>query len=213
MRRGLVLDPNAPDALFMFGLFLGVTGQTAEAVEVADRLIRVDPLSAMASMARATVLSFSGRWAEALRQDSLTKRLDATVVYADAWDGAALRELGHLPESVAAYLAFQTLTGQPAFGLATTYGRMGKRDDALRIIHELEDARPHRWVDPVAIASAYAGIGDRDHAMEWLNTALKEKAFTLRFMMNYDSFWMDGVRDDPRFVALRRQVLATTFTD
>jgi hypothetical protein len=32
-------------------------------------------------------------------------------------------------------------------------------------------------------------------------------------MMNYDSFWMDGVRDDPRFVALRRQVLATTFKD
>jgi TolB-like protein len=208
MRRGLALDPNAPDALFMFSLFQSANGEFAEGLDVSDRLIRVDPLSAMASMSRAAALAWGRRWAEALKQDSVTKRLDATVVYGDAWDGAALRELGHLPESVAAYQAFQTMTGQPAFGLAITYGRMGKRDEALGILHALEERWKHQWVDPTFMASGYAGIGDRDQAMAWLNTGFREKEFTLRFV---NSYWLDGMRDDPRFIALIQKVLATTF--
>jgi hypothetical protein len=194
----------------MFSTFLSCAAQTAEGIGIADRLIRLDRLSPTASLARTMIFAFGRHWPEALQQDSVTKRLDATVVYVDAWDGAALRELGHLNESVAAYQAFQTLTGQPAFGLAVTYGRMGKREDALRIIHALEERRQHQWVDPTFIASAYAGIGDRDHAMAWLDTAFQEKTFMLRLN---EPYWLDGLRDDPRYIALRNKVLATKFNE
>jgi TolB-like protein/tRNA A-37 threonylcarbamoyl transferase component Bud32 len=214
MQRGLALDPNSPDALFMYGAFLGITGQTDSAVAVAERLIRVDPLSAMASAAKVIALSFGGRWAEALRQDSVTKKLDPSVVYADAWDAAALRELGHLPESVAAYKVYQTLIGgQPSFGLAITYGRLGKRDDALAIIRQLEAARRTSWVDPDFIAADYIAIGDHDHAMQWLETAFQEKSWTLRFFIETKVGWFDGIAADPRFIALKQKVRATTFQE
>jgi serine/threonine-protein kinase len=214
MQRGIALDPNAPDALFMYGTFLGLFGRAEEGLTTTDRLIRVDPLSAMASTARTLVLSFNGRWAEALQQDSATKKLDPSVVYAEAWDAGALRELGRYDESVKAYQAFQSLIGnQPAFGLAITYGRMGKRKEALDIIHALEAGRKQVWVDPEFIAVAYAAIGDNDHAMQWFETGFREKSWVLRFLMDADPGWLRGVRDDPRFAALRQKVLATTFKD
>jgi tetratricopeptide (TPR) repeat protein len=214
MQRGIALDPNAPDALFMYGTFLGLFGRAEEGLTTTDRLIRVDPLSAMASTARTLVLSFNGRWAEALQQDSATKKLDPSVVYAEAWDAGALRELGRYDESVKAYQAFQSLIGnQPAFGLAITYGRMGKRKEALDIIHALEAGRKQVWVDPEFIAVAYAAIGDNDHAMQWFETGFREKSWVLRFLMDADPGWLHGVRDDPRFAALRQRVLATTFKD
>ncbi len=213
MERGIALNPNAPDALFMYSSFLAITGETEKAVASADHLIQIDRLSAMASLARANAMFFGGRFAEALRQDSATKKLDATVVYVESLDAASLRELGHLDESVAAYRNFEKLTGQPSFGLAATYGRMGKRDDALRVIHTLEEIGRHRWVDPPFIAAAYSSIGDRDNAMRWLETAFQKKAFSLRFLLSYDSPFFRELRDDPRFVALRKRVLATTFKE
>ena len=213
MRKGLALNPNSPDALFMYGTFLAISGETAEAITTVDRLIALDRLSPMASVLRSTALYFGGRWAEALQADSVSKRLDPTVVYAEAWDGASLRELGLLDQSVAAYRRFKALTGQPSFGLAMTYARMGRRADALAEIHALEALEKRQWVDPSFIAAAYVALGDRDNAMSWLEKAFREKAFTVRFLMNYDSAWLHALKDDPRFVALKGRVLSTTFTE
>jgi hypothetical protein len=92
-----------------------------------------------------------------------------------------------------------------------TDGRMGKRAEARKVIHEFEARERRQWVDPNFIAIAYAGIGDADHTMEWLETSFRKKTFSLRAFMNWDMPWLRGVRDDPRFIDLKRRVLATTF--
>ncbi len=213
MKRGLALDPNSPDGLMMYGSFLMLLGRTSEAAPVLDRLVRLDPLSAMAAMVRGMALAFGGSWTEALRQDSVAKRLDPSVVYFEAIDGAALRELGQLDASVKAYQTYQAIAGMPAFGLAMTYARMGERVKALDVIHALEQRARTEWVDPCTIAAAYASFGDRDRAMAWLDRAFEQQDWVLRFLMNYDSWLLRPLDDDPRFVALRQKVLATTFTD
>ncbi len=208
IEAGLALDPNAPDALFMGGGFLGATGQTAEALAYGERLIRLDPLSAMARLLRASVLAFARRWQEVLPADSAIKRLDPSVVYFDALDGAALRQLGRPDESVAAYQRFQNVTGMPAYGLAVTYGRMGKRAEARQIADSLAALSRTQWVDPTFIAAAYDGAGDRDRAMRWVETAFKEKSFSLRFD---GAYWLDPLRDDPRFKTIWARVKSTVF--
>jgi tetratricopeptide (TPR) repeat protein len=213
IRRGMAQNPNAPDALFMFSGFLSASGHTAEAIEVADRLAQIDRLSAMGSFAHATALFFAGRWAEALRQDSVTKRLDPNVTYFDPIDGTALRELGHLPESLRAYQAFEALTSAPSFGIAATYWKMGKREEAKRALAALEERARRQWVDPPWIAMAYAGVGDKDNAMRWLEDAFRKKSFSLRFLLNIGWQPLAALKDDPRFVELRRRVLKTTFPD
>ncbi len=211
MERGLALNPNSPDALFVYGMFLLLTGESAKSVALADRLIQIDPLSALAARLRADALLWGERYEEALRQDSVATKLDPTVILTDATDGNALTGLGRYDEAVSAFLAFQKTFDQPSWGLAIAYGRMGKRDEGTRVIRAMEERERRQWVDPDFIAIGYAGIGDRDHAIEWLEKAFQTKAWGLRAFMNWDTPWLRSMRDDPRFIALRRRVLATTF--
>ncbi len=211
MERGLALNPNSPDALFIYGVFLLLTGESTKSVALADSLIQIDPLSALAARLRADALLWGERNQEALRQDSVATKLDPTVILVDATDGNALRGLGRYDEAVSAFLAFQKNFDQPSWGLAMTYGRMGKRGEAMRVIRAMEERERRQWVDPDFIAIAYAGIGDRDHAMEWLEKAFQKKTWGLRAFINWDTPWLRSMRDDPRFIALKRRVLATTF--
>ena len=100
MERGLALNPNSTDAVFIAGLFAWITGDTARAVPLADRLIRLDPLSPLAARLRAESLQWDGRQAEALEQDKIATKLDPMVIIFESTKGHALRELGRLDESV-----------------------------------------------------------------------------------------------------------------
>ena len=102
---------------------------------------------------------------------------------------------------------------ETSFGLAMTYAAMGKRAEALKIAHELEALRQKQWVGPFTIAAVYASVGDRDHAMQWLEQAYREKDWQLRTMLNFDSPYLRSLAGDPRYVALRTKVLAARFED
>ena len=213
MERGLALDPKSADALFMMGVFEALSGDTEGGVGLADRLIKIDPLSPLGPQLRATSLLFGGRYQEALDQARIANKIDPTVMLIDDTEGNALRELGRLDESLASFLAFEKSFGKPTFGLPITYARMGRRADALRAIHAMEQRESKEWLDPDFIAIAYAGIGDRDNAMKWLEKAYSMKTYGLRLFMNWDMPWMRTMDADPRFVALRKRVLATTFKE
>ncbi len=211
MERGLAMNPNSPDALFMYGMHLFMTGDIDRAVGLADRLIRVDPLSPVAARLRAEALAWGGRNDAALREDSIANKLDPNVTIWESTSGIALREKGLLDQSVSAFLDFQTRFQQPTVGLAITYARMGKHDDAMRALHAVEARERREWVDPDFIAIGYADIGDRDHAMEWLEKAFRQKTWGVRAFMGWDVPWLRPMRDDPRFIDLKRRVMATTF--
>jgi tetratricopeptide (TPR) repeat protein len=190
-----------------------LSGNESRALALSDSLIRVDPLSPIGPHARAEALLWAGRWEEALKAKLAAKKVDSTVFLLDVTDAEALRELGRYDESLTAFLNFRKIADVPFLGLAATYDRLGRRDDALREIHALEVRSHKEWVDPSYIAMAYSGIGDKDHAMQWLQTAFNMKTYFIRLIMNSDVPWLRGMHDDPRFVALRKKVLATKFNE
>ena len=63
------------------------------------------------------------------------------------------------------------------------------------------------------MAVAYAGVGDRENAIRWLEEAFRKKSFSLRFMMSVDWQPFAAFKDDPRFAELRKRVLMTRFVD
>jgi TolB-like protein/tetratricopeptide (TPR) repeat protein len=210
MDQGLAMEPNSPDALFMVSLFSALSGDKTRALALTDRLLKVDPLSPLASHTRAEALLWAGRYEEAIEQNREARKLDPSLVLMDSVPGTALRELGRLDESLAAFQDFQKIFEQPSFGLATTYARMGRKSDALAVVHALEERERRQWVDPDFIAFAYAGIGDRDHAMEWLEKAFREKTFGVRLFLGWDSPCLHNMESDPRYQDLKRRVLSTT---
>ncbi len=212
MMRGLALNPNSQDALFMIGVFSYLSGDSATSLAVSERLLRVDPLSPLAQHMKAEALLWAGRYAEALKQHQFANTLDSTVVLIESADGLALLELGRVDESLAAFLNFRKRFDMPSFGLAIAYARLGKRDEALHVAHDLEARAKKQWVDPTFIAITFAASGDRDHAMEWLEKGVAMKTFGTRLFLSWDMPWLRSMRDDPRFIELKKRVLATKFT-
>ena len=54
------------------------------------------------------------------------------------------------------------------------------------------------------IAAIYAGLGDADNAVMWLNKALEQRAATLGFVSQNPIF--DSLHKDPRFVDIVERI-------
>ena len=84
------------------------------------------------------------------------------------------------------------------------YKQSGYKAAVSRIIELYKKRREHSWIDPGFIAEEYAFLGDKDHALEWLEKAYQEKTdemATLRIRRCYDF-----MRSDPRYKDLERRV-------
>ena len=88
--------------------------------------------------------------------------------------------------------------------VAAVYPRIGKVEEARRILDEAE--RTWKPGSPMTffIAGVHARLGEKDAAFEWLEKAFQERT---RILMNLKiSRALDDLTDDPRFHALVKRI-------
>jgi tetratricopeptide (TPR) repeat protein len=86
--------------------------------------------------------------------------------------------------------------------LGYTYAVSGRKEEAIKIITDLESRHPANYSVDADIALIYMGLDDRDEAISRLN-----KAFDARFkasILRRPAF--DPLRSDPRFQDLLRRM-------
>jgi len=89
-------------------------------------------------------------------------------------------------------------------GLGYLYASSGRRQDALQVIADLKAKAKQRYVSSYAVATVYAGLGDRDKAFESLEKAYDERSSALTWLKVEPM--LDSVRSDPRYVDLIRRM-------
>ena len=55
---------------------------------------------------------------------------------------------------------------------AYAFAVLGSRHETQEILSHLKNLSPERYVDPYEIAVVYAGLGEEDAAMQWLEAAI-----------------------------------------
>ena len=83
-------------------------------------------------------------------------------------------------------------------------GLIGKREEAMKIIGELEERFAVRASSGYFIARVYLGIGDANSVFKWLDVDYENHSATM-FWLPQDREW-DDVRSDPRFIKLIKKV-------
>ena len=81
--------------------------------------------------------------------------------------------------------------------------RLGKTDEAARLVRELDRESKVRYVPLVWMADLYAILGDKEKALDLLERDLREgdRSLWLQYQLpQYDGLWAE-----PRFVALLRE--------
>ena len=84
------------------------------------------------------------------------------------------------------------------------FGISGNSVEAERTLGLLKELSAKRIVSPYDSAIIYAGLGDKDKALELLKLCLEERSVQL-IGIKVEPFW-DDLRDDPRFVELLKKL-------
>ena len=84
------------------------------------------------------------------------------------------------------------------------YAISGDVEDAEKTLVHIEELSVKRVVSPYDFATIYAGLGNKEKAMELLQQCLEQREWQLVFL-KVDQFW-DNLRDDPKFVELLKKV-------
>ena len=120
---------------------------------------------------------YFGLYDEAIAAGERALELDPTFAYGEPMLAALYREMGRFDEAIALYKRSKSLSGRRAIGLAITYARMNRREEALQM---LEAAVADRWYRPGDIpALVHVTLGAHDDAIRELERACEQRSSSL----------------------------------
>lgn len=201
------LDANAGSAEthWQYGLYLIARGQGREAVAELEHARVLDPLSLMINNDLAFALWTAGRDGEALDQYRRTLELDANFLESRRELGLMYAHMGEVDAALVELTRALALARDPetlSF-LGYAFGVAG-RDDAGRILGELDLLSKVRYISPLTSALVQTGLGDHDAAFLSLERACDDRSPSVIFVKSWPVF--DRLHSDHRFNALLRRM-------
>ncbi|MEO7167347.1 MAG: tetratricopeptide repeat protein, partial [Chthoniobacterales bacterium] len=206
--RAILLNPNDATARHWSGMNMGALGNIAGEVAEMRRAAALDPLSLIINTNLGRALIDARRLDEAIVQLRKTIEMDASFSYAHRLLGLALSLQGKSGEAIAEYEKAISLgedVPAPAM-LGHLYGTLGRREEATKILRQLQAENERRYVDPFWLAIVYVGLGDREHALAALEQGYAGRNGDELSFLRIDPF-LDPLRDDPRFEALAEKIV------
>jgi serine/threonine-protein kinase len=205
--RALELNPTEPLSHAFYARYLAAMGRTGEAIQEAEKAHALDPLSLIVNASFGIVLYFSRQYAEAIDHFRKVIEISPEFFIARHYLGRVLERTSRFDEALAEFeAAMDHSRGHPRSmaALGCGYAALGKREEATRILADLNELSKKKHVSPYALAELHTSLGQIDLAVAWL-----EKAFDARegwlVYMNVEP-WLDPLRRDPRFQGLARRV-------
>jgi adenylate cyclase len=206
LKRALQLDPNSAPAHFFSALLPLFRGDLKEGLRLVLEAKALDPLSPITSYVATAAYLANDQIDEAIIEGQRTLELDPNYFYLDSNLAAAYREKGNFAEAIALYTKAQEVTHFPSSGLAITYARMGRQNEARNALAQLMQERKKRYVSAHSIAAVYVAFGEKDEAFRWLERAFAEHSGILQWIAFLPEF--RALRPDARFPRLLRRIAA-----
>jgi len=200
-KRAFEINPNSAAAQSGYSFYLTFIGQPAEAIAEAKRFEEISPGLAGSYMCLACVYLWARHYDEALAQFRKGMELNPNA-RPQFFLGWIYVEKGMYEEAIA---EFQQLPdGVAKFGhLGNAYARAGNKAEARKAIQKLAGFTK-RGLGTYEIALVYAGLGEKDQALMWLEQAYKAHDKGMPFLKVDPS--LDPLRSDPRFQDLLRRM-------
>ena len=204
LQRALELDPNNSLLLWVMSYYALIGGRADEALQFAERVVALDPISYGSYYALGDVLWGIGRQADAEAAYRKATELSPKAAGNYFALGMTLLRQGRFAEALAA-IEQETHDGYRLYGLAVVNDALGRRAEADSALAELEatGANGHAW----SIGSIHACRKEVDQAFSWLERAYRQHEGMLPYI-GYDQYYpcVDVLRRDPRYAELRKKL-------
>jgi adenylate cyclase len=200
--RAVELDSKSTPSNYFSAAFWAARGERDESLIYLQRTSTIDPASLWVNNSACELYRYFGLYDEAIAAGERALQLDPAFIYGEPLLAALYREMGRFDEAIELYKRAERLNGRPAFGLAITYARLNRREEALR---SLDAATANRSYTPGdAIAHVHVALGDHDKAIHELERACMEHSSSLHFVGIAPEFV--PLRGDDRFVSILHKI-------
>jgi tetratricopeptide (TPR) repeat protein len=161
-------------------------------------LLVLDPLNSMNHFGLGASLIFARRYGDAIQAFKDTKALGQDDVSVNMWLGIAYYLSGDFESARATCEGAGEINGP--WCLAMVYDKLGRHAEAEAMLSKMRAVAGDRLAE--GYADIYAQWGDTARALDWLDTAMRNRDPYLAYTKV--NFFFDPLRKEPRFQAIER---------
>jgi TolB-like protein len=210
-QRAIELNPDHGDTHLWYSWLLLALGRRDDAFDEIEQTMSIvqetDPRRLVTvHTTRAAAYYFGREYQRAVEECEKAEQLDPGYFMLHFIAGRAHMRLNNYARAIkhlkTAIGAGEMPLMEAALGLA--YAVSGKKGLTQKLAEQFKEAAKKRYIPPTYFGMLFAGLGDRDKALEWLEKAYQERADGLTWLAVEPM--MDDIRNDPRFQELVRKI-------
>ncbi len=201
--RAVEIDPNSTPSNYFIAALHAARGNREQALTYLQRTSKIDPASLWVSNFACELYRYFGLNDEAIAAGERALQLDPTfMAYGEPALAALYREMGQLDKAIALYEKARSLIGWPGFGLAITFARMNRPEEARETLAAAVAKR--RYTPGDAIAHVHVALHAHDDAIRELERACDERSSSLHMVGIAPEF--APLRSDKRFLSILQKI-------
>lgn len=205
-KQAIELDPNDTEAHLGYAHLLSVTGRHEPALAEVRRAREISPFYPVATSLEGSFLTQAGRPEEAIQRLE-----EARQQYQHFWLirlhlAEAYMAVGRNEDALTEAQAARQISGGGTMATArevACLARLGRIAESEALFGELLQRSAERYVPPYDLALAYAGLGNADEALTWLERAYEVRDPKMALLAVHD--W-SSLRHRPEFTDLMRRL-------
>ncbi len=166
-KRAIELNPNLSLAHYQYAWALFLFGRNKEALFEHELAWKCDPFNPVIATFHGAMLSYLGRHEDAISQ--VHKAFDMVKDFPPGYFvlGETYLAMGKEDLAIEAHQKLATLAPPWGWFLGYTYALTGHRDEALKILNQLEKTELSGW-NALGLAVLYGALGMFDEAFKWI---------------------------------------------
>lgn len=206
-RHALDLNASYADAHQRYGMLLVAQQRFAEAETEFAKALELDPLSLITRTISGYPYYYGRKFELAIERFREVVEMDDRYSMAHFRMGLAYAQLGQYKEALKELHYSQALSGDRDVVAAWGYvhGRAGNRDEAENALKELDRLEQTSFVSAYDRALVFAGLGEVEKSIDWLEKARDEKSYWLIYIASDPA--LDPLRGSERFQKLQSEFL------
>jgi DNA-binding winged helix-turn-helix (wHTH) protein/TolB-like protein/Flp pilus assembly protein TadD len=206
-QRALADNPNYAMAHSWYGENLAAMSRFQEAGVEAQRAMEEDPLSLIIGSNAGWTYSLAGKGDQAIEILKKAIEIDPSFPRTHFRLGRAYEQKKSYDLAISELVQAVNLSPEDACyqgALGHVYAISGHTNQARKVLHDLESRIGQPYVPAYAIALVYAGLGEKDRAISWLEKAFEDRSTSIAFLKLDPE--LIGLHSDPRFKELAQRI-------
>ena len=206
-QHAIKLNPNYSSVYEVLGVYLCRLGRIGEAIAALKKAQEIDPLSPINATWLAEVFRYHGETDASIRIHQDTLRSFPDFYPAHYHLAFSYIDIGRLDDAESHCERAVRLSGENSLTLSLRGILQVAREKKIAVqktLNRLLQLRAEKYISGANIASVYAAAGDKEEAINWLETSLREHDPYLTWIRFDREF--DGLRQDPRFQDILQKV-------